>query len=121
MRNWVWTLMLALGVAGAGRAEVKAFTGARIFDGTGNVIENGTLVVENGKVAAAGPSSKVKLPRGVRTIDLRGKTITPGFIDAHAHVSDVEGQNTGSTEEKVLAQLGVFARHGITTVLSLGG
>jgi imidazolonepropionase-like amidohydrolase len=114
-------LWLSLSLGSATAAEIKAFAGARIFDGGGAVIENGTLVVENGKIAAVGPSNEVKPPRGARTIDLRGKTITPGLIDAHAHVSDVEGQNTGATEAKVTAQLGVFARYGITSILSLGG
>jgi N-acetylglucosamine-6-phosphate deacetylase len=106
----------------AAAAGAKVFAGARIFDGTGNtVIENGTLVVRDGKIVAVGPSNKVKPPRALQPIDVRGKTITPGLTDAHAHVSDVEGQNTGATEEKVTGQLGVFARYGITTILSLGG
>jgi imidazolonepropionase-like amidohydrolase len=110
----------SLGSAAA--AEVKAFVGARIFDGTGKAaIESGTLVVQDGKITAVGPSNKVKPPRGARILTVRGKTITPGLIDAHAHVSDVEGWNTGATEEKVARQLGVFARYGITTILSLGG
>jgi imidazolonepropionase-like amidohydrolase len=121
MNAYVSFLCLSLALGGAARAESTVFTGARIFDGTGAVIENGALIVEGGKIVAVGPANKVKPPRGARVVELKGKTITPGFIDAHAHVSDVEGQNTGSTEEKVLAQLGIFARYGITTILSLGG
>jgi imidazolonepropionase-like amidohydrolase len=108
-------------LASAAGAESRAFTGARIFDGAGHVIENGTLVSQDGKIVAVGPSNKMKPPRGAQIVFVHGKTITPGFIDAHAHVSDVEGQNTGATEEKVAGQLGVFARYGITTILSLGG
>jgi imidazolonepropionase-like amidohydrolase len=121
MNFYLSLFSLSLTLAAATAADIKAFTRARIFDGTGAVVENGTLIVQDGKIAAAGPSNKVKPPRGARVIDLRGKTITPGFIDAHAHVSDVEGHNTGSTEEKVIGQLRLFARYGITTVLSLGG
>ncbi len=121
MRNRVGVWALGLILACAGRAEITAFTHARIFDGTGTVIEDGVLVVDAGKVAAVGTAGKVKPPRGARIVDLRGKTVTPGLIDAHAHVSDVEGQNTGSTEEKVIAQLRLFAGYGITTILSLGG
>jgi imidazolonepropionase-like amidohydrolase len=115
-------LWLSLSLGSIARAEVKAFVGARLFDGTGNtVIENGTLVVQEGKIVAAGPSNRVKPPRGAQIVNVRGKTVTPGLIDAHAHVSDVEGRNTGATEEKVTGQLGLFARYGITTILSLGG
>ncbi len=115
-------LILAALLPAAAAAETLAFTGARLFDGTDNaLIANATLVVQDGKVSAAGPASRVKPPKGARIIRLDGKTITPGLINAHGHVSDVEGQNTGSTEEKVIRQLGLFARYGITTVFSLGG
>src|SRR5207247_2504499 len=59
--------------------------------------------------------------KAAQSIDVSGKTITPGLINGHGHVSDVEGKRTGATEESVARQLGVFARYGITTVLSLGG
>jgi len=103
-------------------ADTKAFVGARIFDGTGKpVIENGTIVVVDGKVAAVGASNKVKAPKGAQTINVAGKTITPGLINTHGHVSDVEGKRTGASEESVARQLALFARYGITTVFSLGG
>src|SRR5690349_10198449 len=105
----LYGLIFSLAVSLAAAAEVKVFIGARLFDGTGKaVIDSATLVIQDGKIVAVGPSKKVKAPRGAPSIDLRGKTITPGLIDAHAHVSDVEGQKTGATEEKVSAQLGVF-------------
>ena len=86
---------------------VQAWVGARVIDGTGNpAIENATLLVRDGKIAAVGP--RVKIPAGAQRIDGTGKTIIPGLINAHGHVNDP-------------AQLGVYLRDGITTVLSLGG
>jgi imidazolonepropionase-like amidohydrolase len=121
----MWILCgVSLCLIGAGtvKADTKAFVGARIFDGSGKpVIENGTIVVQDGKVAAIGPSDKVKAPKGAQTINVSGKTITPGLINTHGHVSDVEGKKTGASEDGVARQLGVFARYGITTVFSLGG
>jgi imidazolonepropionase-like amidohydrolase len=115
-------LCLGLIHAGTATGDTKAFVGARIFDGTGKaVIEKGTIVVLDGRIAVVGPSDKVKAPKGAKTINVTGKTITPGLINAHGHVSDVEGKGTGATEESVARQLGVFARYGITTVFSLGG
>jgi len=114
--------VLSLIQPGIARADTKAFVGARIFDGTGKAaIENGTIVVQDGKVTAIGPASRVKAPKDAQTITLTGKTITPGLINTHGHVSDVEGRKTGSTEEGVARQLALFARYGITTVFSLGG
>jgi imidazolonepropionase-like amidohydrolase len=118
----LWGLCAGLGNVGTAAADTKAFVGARIFDGTGKaVIEKGTILVTDGKIAAVGSSKKVKVPKGTQTIDVSGKTITPGLINAHGHVSDVEGKKTGATEASVARQLSLFARYGITTVFSLGG
>ena len=65
---------------------VIAFTGARIITMNGDeVIENGTLLVEGNRIKATGKTGEVKIPAGAKVIDCSGKTIMPGFIDAHAH------------------------------------
>src|SRR5260370_25237237 len=88
-------------------SSVQAWVGARIIDGTGKpAIENATLVIRNGRIEAVGRG--VKIPAGAERIDATGKTIIPGLISAHGHVNDA-------------AQLGVYLRAGVTTVLSLGG
>ncbi|HKQ76869.1 MAG TPA: amidohydrolase family protein [Blastocatellia bacterium] len=101
----------------------KAFVGARVFDGSGKpAIENATLIVRDGRVEAVGPASSVKAPAGAQTINLAGKFIIPGLISTHVHISDVQGLRPPAyTEENTLRQLGVFARYGVTAVLSLGG
>jgi Tol biopolymer transport system component/imidazolonepropionase-like amidohydrolase len=68
---------------------VVAITGARIvtMKAAGDeVIENGTIVIENDRIRAVGPASQVSVPAGARTIDANGKTIIPGLIDVHAHM-----------------------------------
>jgi imidazolonepropionase-like amidohydrolase/Tol biopolymer transport system component len=61
-----------------------AFTNARIITMKGNeVIENGTVLVEGNIIKAVG--TNVTIPAGATQIDCNGKTILPGFIDAHAH------------------------------------
>src|SRR5688572_5512462 len=104
-------------------AGVKAFIGARIIDGAGKIaIENAALIARDGRVESVGPASKIKPPTGAQTIDLAGKFIIPGLISAHVHVSDVQGLRPPAyTEENTARQLGVFARYGVTAVLSLGG
>src|SRR5262245_14264792 len=64
-----------------------ALVGATLIDGTGSTpIADATLVLENGRVKAAGPSARVKVPKGAERVDLAGKVIIPGLIGGHNHV-----------------------------------
>jgi imidazolonepropionase-like amidohydrolase len=88
---------------------VRAYTGMRLIDGTDRApIDNATIVVRDGRIVAAGQSSSVNVPAGAERIALTGKTVTPGFINAHGHVN-----NTAR-------DLSVYAAYGVTTVYSLG-
>jgi len=101
---------------------VQAFTGATLIDGNGARIDKAVLVIRDGRVVSAGRSGAVPVPKEARQIPLAGKFVVPGLISAHVHVSDVQGLSPRAyTEENTRRQLGVFARYGITTVLSLGG
>jgi imidazolonepropionase-like amidohydrolase len=118
-------LTLALASAGASSAQVKAFTGARIIDGRGGQpIASGTLIVDGGRVKAVGPSNSVQIPAGAERINVAGKTIVPGLINAHGHVADGRGLRTGAefnTRDNLVRQLDLYARYGVTSVFSLGG
>ncbi len=64
-----------------------ALTGARIVTMRGDeVLEDATIVVTANRIRAVGPSGSVQVPDGARVIDVAGKTIIPGLIDAHAHI-----------------------------------
>jgi imidazolonepropionase-like amidohydrolase len=64
-----------------------AFTHARLVTmESGQVIENGTLVVHQNKIETIGAASEITVPKDAKVYDMTGKTIMPGFIDAHAHV-----------------------------------
>jgi imidazolonepropionase-like amidohydrolase len=106
-------------------AGAVAYVGARIIEGTGQApVENGVLVVQNGRIVAVGPAAKTAIPAGATKVDVAGKTIMPGMINAHGHVSDVRGMKSSPefyTPEHIKHQLGVYARYGVTTVYSLGG
>lgn len=101
-----------------------AFVGARLIDGTGSApIDNGVLIVRDGRIDAIGPAASVLVPTGVSRIDVSGKTIMPGLINAHGHVSNVFGLRSGpefETRANVERQLGLYARAGVTSVFSLG-
>ncbi|WP_285008087.1 amidohydrolase family protein [Pedobacter faecalis] len=66
---------------------LTALKGARIITVKGNqVIEEGTIVIENNKIIAVGKASEVAIPEAARVIDVTGKTIMPGIVDVHAHL-----------------------------------
>ena len=104
---------------------LTAFVGARILDGTGSdPIENGALVVRDGRIEAVGPTGSTLVPDGAKRVDVSGKTIIPGLIATHGHVGQTKGLESSPdnyTEENVLDQLSRYARYGVTTVVSLGG
>jgi len=100
-----------------------AFVGATIIDGTDAVpLEDGVVVITDGRIRTVGPRSAVTIPADARQIDVTGKTIIPGLINAHGHVGDTLGLETGHyNTENLMRQLSLYARYGVTTVNSLGG
>jgi len=74
-------------VALRAQGGVIVFDGARILDGNGGApIENGRLVVQGGRITAAGAAASVPVPSGATRIDVGGKTIMPAMINVHAHM-----------------------------------
>ena len=62
-------------------------TGGRVIDGTGRPpLELATIVITNGRIDAIGAPSTVRIPAGTTPINVTGKTIVPGFINAHRHL-----------------------------------
>ncbi len=81
---------LSKGIPGS-RASTLAITGATLIDGSGAApVEDAAVVIHNGRIVAAGPRAKVKIPRGAQIVDANGKTILPGLWDMHAHFEQVE-------------------------------
>jgi imidazolonepropionase-like amidohydrolase len=66
---------------------------ATVMTVTQGTIENASVLVRNGKIAAVG--TNVSVPRGATVIDASGKYVTPGIIDAHAHLAS-DATNEGS-------------------------
>ena len=65
--------------------ENMAIVGGTVFTGAGQKIENGVVIVTDGKVAAVGDAS-TPVPAGYRVVDARGRFVTPGIIDVHSHL-----------------------------------
>lgn len=110
-----------LRTAGAQAPDGSAvvLTGARLIDGTGGApIEDATLVLRNGRIELVGAANVVTAPADAVRIDLSGKTILPGFINAHGHLN--ADQSNRSSRDKLIGQLRVYADYGVTTVVVLG-
>ena len=125
MRITIRVALALLFVANAHRvnAQSTAFVGGRVIDGTGRVIDNGTVVINSAKITAVGPAS-TPVPAGATRVDLKGKTILPGLVNAHGHVAATSGLQSDTkqfyTRDNLLRQLRTYAMYGITTVFSLG-
>ena len=81
---------ISKGISGS-RAPTLAILGGTLIDGTGAApVADAAVVIHDGRIVAAGPRSKVKIPKDAHVVDARGKTILPGLWDMHAHFEQVE-------------------------------
>jgi imidazolonepropionase-like amidohydrolase len=79
---------LAMTVPSAKPDSLVALTGAKIItmsDENGGIIEDGVVLIEDNRIRAVGPRGSIDIPAAAQQVDVTGKTIIPGLIDAHAH------------------------------------
>ncbi len=79
-----------------GQQKPIAFLNARIIPIIGQPIEQGILLVQNGKIIAVGDARTVRLASDVQIIDLKGKVIMPGLVDTHSHIGEGSGADGSS-------------------------
>ena len=73
------------------RTGAYAIAGATLIDASGRPpVADSVVIVRDGRVAAAGARSAVAIPRGMRVVDAKGKTLLPGLWEMHTHFSGVE-------------------------------
>jgi imidazolonepropionase-like amidohydrolase len=111
MKRLLTTVCLAGGwlvTPGVVAAQDVAITNARIIVGSGQVIDSGTIIVKGGKIVSVTPGAGPT--QGLRTIDAKGMSAMPGFIDGHKHVNNYNADQMKSLIEA-----------GYTTVLAGGG
>jgi imidazolonepropionase-like amidohydrolase len=106
------SIVLSLAVllfAASARAQVTVLTRATMIDGSGaGPQKDTTIVLENGRIREIGRASKLSNPDGAIVVDLDGRFIVPGIINAHGHV--------GAKTEPQLRQ---YALYGVTTATSM--
>jgi imidazolonepropionase-like amidohydrolase len=92
-------LIFFQGIAGAQdkAPKILVLTGVRLIDGTGGKpLDDAVIVITGDRFSAVGPKGQVAVPPGAKVIDVRGKTVIPGLIDAHIHFSWVPKPSDGS-------------------------
>ena len=81
-------VVLGMAVTADRPSGTLVLPGARVVtmaDASGGIIDDGVVVVTGGRIVAVGKRGAVAIPAGAKTIDVTGKTIIPGLVDAHAH------------------------------------
>ena len=80
--------ILALATSAAGRAEIVVLRAARLLDvRTGRITRDAAVVVEGERIRAVGAAAQVAVPAGARVVELGDRTLLPGLIDMHVHLS----------------------------------
>jgi len=85
---------LAVCALGAQAAEVTLIKSGTVLTVTQGTIENGDVLVRDGKIAEVGKG--LKAPEGAKVIDATGLFVTPGIIDCHSHIAVAGSVNEGS-------------------------
>ena len=93
---------------------VILITNAHVIDGTGNVLEQGSVLIENGLISAVG--NDLVAPLNAYIIDAAGRTVMPGFIEGHRHI--IQGNPDEWMANRADANMQEFLGAGFTTVLS---
>ena len=112
-------LLLACGVS---RASDLALVRARIYPSpTEPAIENGSIVVHDGRIIAVGPGATVKVPRDATVIDCKGLVVTAGFWNSHVHVLTPNLLHAEKLpSDQITSQLQeMLTRWGFTTVFDI--
>jgi imidazolonepropionase-like amidohydrolase len=95
-------------------AQDLIVSNARIVDGKGGVIERGSVVVRDGKIVSVSSGAPARVS-GAQEIDAHGRTLMPGFIDAHRHIA--QGDPAEWLAKRAAPQMQEFLDAGFTTVL----
>ena len=80
-------------------SDVVLIAGATILTGAGEQIDDGSILMQDGKIMAVGAAGDVETPDGARVIDAEGKWVTPGIIEVHAHLGNDAAPANPSTRD----------------------
>ncbi len=101
--------------------RVHAFVGVRVFTGgaAGEVLEDATVVVRDGRIEAVGPAAEVAAPPGAAVTEGRGRTLLPGLIDLHVHLGGPAARFDRPLRGDIVLHAEQAAACGVTALLDL--
>jgi imidazolonepropionase-like amidohydrolase len=103
MKKTPWLLLAVFALFAASvTAQDVALEGGTVLTITQGTIENGTVVIQNGKITAVGKG--VRIPSGVPVVDVKGKYVMPGLIDSHSHIA-FDRSDTNEATDPVTSQV----------------
>ncbi len=118
-------------VANEGKTyQFVALTNVRIIDAKNErPVENGTLIIKGNTIASVGEADKIDIPKNAEIINLKGKTIMPGLIDVHCHVTlqelgsfnELENQSDAYIALSSARNFRTILESGVTTIRDVGG
>src|SRR5262249_37298539 len=123
LRSTLGGVLLLLALGPPARADTWVVVHARLLPSpTAPAGEEGTLVVRDGKIAALGPASAGKGPKGARRIDGKGGTLLAGFWNVHVHFIDPRFADAATRPAAELSKAcrQMLTSRGFTTVVDLG-
>jgi imidazolonepropionase-like amidohydrolase len=107
-----------------GQAGATLYEGARLVTGDGGAaIEDSAFLVENARFTQIGRRGAVQPPPGVAKVDLTGKTVIPGLVDAHSHIGYMKDLTSGAmnyTRDNILDHMRRFAYFGVVASQAMG-
>lgn len=91
-----------------------------LLDGTGSKLKpDQTVLIRAGKIAAVGPAAELQVPRGARTLDLKGHTVIPGLVGLHDHLFYTAAG--GRAVQMSYTGPRLYLGSGVTTIRTAGG
>ena len=103
MRRVLLIAVVAAAAAGFSAAQTVLIRNATVLTVTKGTIENGSVLVENGKIAAIGKN--VSAPADATVVDATGKYLMPGIIDCHSHTAIEGGVNEGTVSDSSMVNI----------------
>ena len=118
-RHLLPLFVLLIGVSpGESQERWLAIEGGTVFDGTGAIHEEATVLIRGDRIETIGPTGQVDIPTGAERLDATGKFLTPGLIDLHFHYSPSEsGSLDPALNNPINPELPLlFLANGVTTL-----